>query len=103
MKPACILDAAAALAHAVSMNGAYPRHERCCDGYYLRMGRIDGQARLIVAHRDRLPSAEECLAIAEAAGAPDGCEPVRTVVSIASQDGINLRWPGWVIGWREIV
>lgn len=98
-----VLDIAANLGRAVRENGRQLQHERSTDGFYLRLSQADERFRLIITHRDREPGIDECLEIAAAAGAPEGCNPVRTVIVLMSQDCTpRVRRPGWVVGWREI-
>ena len=96
-----ILIVAEEMAAAVTAN-AQIQVERRAAGFFLRLTRIDGQRRLVVARRDRQPSLEEMTAIAQAAGAPALCEPIATFASMTAQDGTVTRLPGLVVGWRQI-
>jgi hypothetical protein len=78
------------------------RRERSAGPFHLSLWRQDGQRRLVIAHRDRHPSYEELQAISQAAGAPEDCEPLRTVCMMTSQDGSYRRLPAYVIAWREV-
>ena len=78
------------------------RLERAAAGFFLSLWRQDQQHRLVIAHVERLPSFEEMQAISQAIGAPDDCDPARTVCFQTSQDGVHKRLPAYVIAWREV-
>ena len=96
-----LLIAADDLGKAARRNG-FGRHERVAPPYYMRLQRTDAQFRLILAHRDRSPSADEMQAVLEAAGAPVATEYINTHCVLASQDGSYKRLPALVASWREV-
>ena len=101
MTQAHIVMVVSEMAAAVAAN-EFCKVERRAAGFFLRLTRIDGQRRLLVARRDRQPSADEVLALAQLAGAPALCEPIPTFATTTAQDGTVTRLPGLVVGWRQI-
>jgi hypothetical protein len=81
--------------------GDVGKDERAVGGYYLALLKQHEARRLVVGHRDRRPSAEEALLIAELVGVPEGSEPLAGRAWIACQDMPGLRVETVEFRWQE--
>lgn len=94
-----LLETAGALGREL---GDVGKDERTVGQYFLGLYKRHEARRLVVGHRERRPSAEEALAIAQLVGVPEGSEPLAGRAWIACQDmpslrveTVEFRWQDW--------
>ena len=75
--------------------------ERQTGAFTLVLARRHQQVLATLAHWDRLPSAEEVLAVLDVFGAPPETPFSARKISLLSQDGHYRRTPAITATWRE--